>query len=121
MCIRDRLPNVFGEAPCYDTLQIAAADKDGKLKLFLSPDGRDGSIQFKASADIYAATLSGDQTIDFDLRDGRHGWVQVARGSLTVNGQALHKGDGLAVIENGLLQLSNGEDAEIILFDLEAS
>ena len=54
------------------------------------------------------------------MTDGT-GWVQVARGSLTVNGQALHKGDGLAVIENGLLQLSNGEDAEIILFDLEAS
>jgi quercetin 2,3-dioxygenase len=114
------LPNVIGEAPCYDTLQIADGDKDGKLKLFLSPDGRDGSIQFKASADIYAATLSGDQAIDFDLRDGRRGWIQVARGSLTVNGQALHEGDGLAVTQSGLLNLSNGEDAEIILFDLEA-
>ena len=115
------LPNVFGEAPYYDTLQIADSDKDGKLKLFLSPDGRDGSIQFKASADIYAATLSDDQTIDFDLRDGRHGWVQVARGGLKVNGQALVKGDGLAVSESGLMQFSKGEDAEIILFDLEAS
>ena len=115
------LPNVFGEAPCYDTLQIAPAAKDGKLKLFLSPDGRDGSIQFKASADIYATTLSDDQAIYFDLHDGRRGWIQVARGSLTVNGQELQKGDGLAATESGLLEFSNGEDAEIILFDMEAS
>jgi len=115
------LPNVFGEAPCYDTLQIAPAAKDGKLKLFLSPDGRDGSIQFKASADIYATTLSDDQAIYFDLHDGRRGWIQVARGSLTVNGQELQKGDGLAATKSGLLEFSNGEDAEIILFDMEAS
>jgi redox-sensitive bicupin YhaK (pirin superfamily) len=114
------LPNVLGEAPCYDTLQIPAADKDGRLKLFLSPNGRDGSIQFKASADIHAATLSGDQAIDFNLRNGRRGWIQVARGSLMVNGQELEKGDGLAVSESGLLQFSNGEGAEFILFDMEA-
>jgi redox-sensitive bicupin YhaK (pirin superfamily) len=114
------LPNVMGEAPQYDTLQIADADKDGRLKLFLSPDGRDGSIQFKANADIYAATLTGDQMMDFDLRGGRRGWIQVARGSLTVNGQALHEGDGLAVTESGVLQFTDGKDAEILLFDLEA-
>ncbi|MGB0577490.1 MAG: pirin family protein [Alphaproteobacteria bacterium] len=114
------LPNVMGEAPQYDTLQIADADKDGRLKLFLSPDGRDGSIQFKANADIYAATLTGDQMMDFDLRGGRRGWTQVARGSLTVNGQALHEGDGLAVTESGVLQFTDGKDAEILLFDLEA-
>lgn len=114
------LPNVMGETPQYDTLQIADADKDGRLKLFLSPDGRDGSIQFKANADIYAATLTGDQMMDFDLRGGRRGWIQVARGSLMVNGQALHEGDGLAVTESGVLQFTDGKDAEILLFDLEA-
>ena len=114
------LPNVTGEAPRYDTQQISEADKDGKLHLFLSGDARDGSMHIKTNADIYAATLQDDQHIDFILREGRRSWIQVARGSLNVNGVALHQGDGLAVHEDGLIRISGGIDAEFLLFDLEA-
>jgi len=115
------LPNVTGHPPRYETLQISDAEKDGQLKLFLSAGGRDGSMHINANADIYAATLDESQSIDFTLREGRRGWVQVARGALQVNGQPLSKGDGLAITESGGLSLSHGNNAEIILFDLEAS
>lgn len=115
------LPNVKGEAPHYDTLDIDASEKDGQLKLFLSPEGRDGSLKVKADTDVYAATLTGDQSIDFNLSAGRNAWVQVASGSLTVNGQAIQQGDGLAVTEAGLIKLNNGEDSEFLLFDLLAA
>jgi redox-sensitive bicupin YhaK (pirin superfamily) len=114
------MPNITGQSPRYETLQISDTEKDGKLKLFLSADGRDGSMQINANADIYAATLNGSQSIDFLVQEGRRSWIQVARGALEVNGLSLSKGDGLAVTESGGLSLRNGNNAEIILFDLEA-
>ncbi len=114
------LPNVQDEAPRYDRLDICPEDKDGKLKLFLSPDGRDGSIRFKANADIYAATLNGDQAIGFDMDDDRKAWIQVATGSLDVNGVTLSQGDGLAVSKSGRLEFSGGDNTEFLLFDLDS-
>lgn len=113
------IPNVENEPPNYDTMDISPEDKNGKLKLFLSPDGRNGSIRYKADADIYAATLNGDQAIGFDLAEGQQAWVQVAKGSLSVNGQSLSEGDGLAVTKSGHLSFADGEDAEFLLFDLK--
>lgn len=112
------MPNVSGATPRYDTMDIAPEEKDGKLKLFLSPDGRDGSMTIRSDADIYAATLKGDQVIDHAMADGSRGWVQVARGSVTVNGEALRRGDGLAIKKSGRLVFRDGEDAELIYFEL---
>lgn len=111
------MPNVSGATPRYDTMDIAPEEKDGKLKLFLSPDGRDGSMTIRSDADIYAATLKGDQSIDHAMADGSRGWVQVARGSVTVNGEALRRGDGLAIKKSGRLEFREGEDAELIYFE----
>ncbi|WP_229714499.1 pirin family protein [Aquisalinus luteolus] len=111
------LPTERGARPRYETKDIPAADKDGKLALFLSPEGRDGSMAIRSNADIYAATLNGDQSITFDLAPNHKGWVQVARGSLTVNGQDLRRGDGLAIEKSGTLTFEKGDDAEIVFFD----
>lgn len=112
------MPNVVGVAPRYETLDLKREDKDGKLKLFLSHDGRDGSMHMRADADIYAATLAGNQTIEFALPEVRRGWIQVARGAVTINGQRLEYGDGLAVKTGGLLSFTQGENAEFLVFDL---
>ena len=112
------MPNVTGASPRYETLDISSADKDGKLKLFLSHDGRDDSMHIRADADVYAANLEGDQTIDFTLPEGRLSWVQVARGSVLVNGQRLNQGDGLAIGQGGMIHFREGRDSELLLFDL---
>lgn len=111
------LPNVSSATPRYDTLDLRPEDKDGKLALFLSPDGRDGSMSIRADADIYAATLRADQTIDHDMAPSARGWVQVARGAVTVNGQALRRGDGLAIRDSGRLEFRGGDDAELLYFE----
>ena len=72
----------------------------------------------QADARVYAATLHGAQQIDVELVAGRKAWVQVARGSLKVNGAPLERGDGLAIDGSGHLTLSDGEAAEILYFDL---
>ncbi|MEM9581604.1 MAG: pirin family protein [Pseudomonadota bacterium] len=112
------LPKAAGTTPAYATMDLTAADKDGQLKLFLSPDGKDGSIVTQADARVYAATLSGDQVIDTALAEGRKGWVQVADGALEVNGTPLSKGDGLAIEGSGALRFAKGQRAEFLFFDL---
>jgi len=112
------LPEVENTQPEYDTVDLTPADKDGKLKLFLSKDGRDGSMKTQADASVYAATLSGDQTITQELPAGRKAWVQVANGSLRVNDTTLDKGDGLAIDGAGTLTFDQGQDAEFLFFDL---
>ena len=111
------LPKKLNTQPDYDTLDIAPEDKDGKLKLFISIDGRDGSIASLADADIYAATLKGAQKIEHVFAQDHKGWVQIARGSLTLNGTPMSEGDGMAISQNGAITLENGEEAEFLLFD----
>jgi redox-sensitive bicupin YhaK (pirin superfamily) len=112
------LPEVEDTKPAYDTIELTSADKDGKLKLFLSKDGRDGSMKTQADASVYAAELNAGQAISQNLRAGRKGWVQVAGGSVSVNGITLNKGDGLAIDGSGTLIFDRGQDAEFLFFDL---
>jgi len=112
------LPNVQGQPPRYETLDIAETAKDGRLKLFLSEDGREGSMAIKADANIYAATLKSGQVLHYDLPKGRKAWIQMARGELVVNKHTLKAGDGLSVEHGGRLEFSGGNAAEFILFDL---
>jgi len=112
------LPTTQNTKPAYDTIDLSNEDKNGKLKLFLSRDGRGDSMRSQADASVYAATLEGDQVISTDLKVGRKGWVQVADGSLNVNGITLSKGDGLAIDGSGSLTFDQGNTAEILFFDL---
>ena len=115
------MPKVRGAQPTYEVRDLTAKDKAGRLALFVSEDGREGSIKTLAPAEVYAGTFDGDQQTDFIVEDGRRGWVQVAQGALSVNGVALQEGDGLAIDAAGLVTFSGGQNAEIIVFDLEAS
>jgi redox-sensitive bicupin YhaK (pirin superfamily) len=44
--------------------------------------------------------------------------VHVARGSVELNGVLLQEGDGVRVRDEQVLNLSNGVDAEVLVFDL---
>jgi len=112
------LPEVEGTKPAYDTIELTPTDKDGKLKLFLSKDGRDGSMKTQADASVYAAELNVGQAISQNLQAGRKAWVQVAGGSVRVNEITLNKGDGLAIDGSGTLIFDHGQDAEFLFFDL---
>jgi len=109
---------VQNQAPRYETKDLSAEQKDGKLALFLSGDGRDGSMHIKADTDIYAATLKGEQSIETTLPKGRIGWVQVARGTVELNGQRLAQGDGLAIKDGQDIIFNKGDEAEFLYFDM---
>ena len=113
------LPKVQGAPPRYETSQPTRADKAGRLVPIVTEDGAAGGIATHAPADVYAGTFDGDQSARFEVRQGRRAWVQVARGHLTVNGEQLSQGDGLAATEAGMLVFADGQGAEVLLFDLQ--
>ena len=77
-----------------------------------------GSLVINQDARVYAGVFDKGASETVALGAGRHAWVQVARGSLTVNGVRLGKGDGAAISGETSLDLTFDEDSEILLFDL---
>ena len=113
-------PNVKGIVPSYEEKNFDAAAKQGKLKLIVSPDGREGSVTIHADACIYAALLSANDRLVHKLESGRRAYVHIARGSVSVNGHALAGGDALKVSSSAEIELADARDAEVLLFDLAA-
>jgi redox-sensitive bicupin YhaK (pirin superfamily) len=112
------LPAERGIAPGYEQKTFAAAEKQGRLRLVAAGDGRDGAITVHADADLYAGLLAAGDAVRLELKPGRHAWVQVASGDVSVNGEALTAGDGAAVSDEAALAVTATSDAEILVFDL---
>ena len=111
-------PDHRGYQPVYDQKHFTDADKRGRLRLVVSPDGRDGSVQIRQDNELYATVLAPGESVEHALKPDRHAYVQVARGSVTLNGAQLDAGDGAAVSAEKSLQLTGVNDAEVLLFDL---
>jgi redox-sensitive bicupin YhaK (pirin superfamily) len=111
-------PDKQGYTPAYDQKHFSAAEKQGKLRLVVSPDGRDGSVKVRQGNELYATVLAPGETVKHALQPERHAYVQVARGSVTLNGNKLATGDGAAISQEKALELTGVEDAEVLLFDL---
>jgi hypothetical protein len=111
-------PDRQGYKPAYDQKHFTDADKRGKLRLVVSPDGRDGSVQIRQDNELYATVLAPGESVEHALKPARHAYVQVARGSVTLNGEPLEAGDGAAISAEKSLQLTGVNDAEVLLFDL---
>jgi hypothetical protein len=115
------LPNARDHAPGYEQKFFASEDKRGRLRLVASATGRDGSVSLNQDADVYAGLFDGAETATFTAGPWRDLWIHVARGSLLVNGQTLDAGDGAAVSGEEELRFENGQDAEVLLFDMAAA
>ena len=111
-------PNVTGIPPSYEQKTIPDVDKRGALRLVASPDGALDSVTLHADARLYAGLFNGDEAATLALGPQRKTWVQLVRGQLNVNGHTLQAGDGAAIEAEGALQLSGGQDAEVLVFDL---
>lgn len=111
-------PDVTGIAPEYEEKRFPEADKRGRLRQLVSPDGADGSLRIHQDARLYAGLFDGTESAELPLAAGRRAWVHVARGSLVVNGQKLGAGDGLALQDEAAVRLGDGEGAEVLVFDL---
>ena len=115
------LPEREGIKPNYEQKAIPAEEKQGKLRLVASPNGGNGSnaVKLYQDAELYIAALDKADGVEHKLLDGRHAWVQVARGAVTVNGKELQAGDGAAISgEQGIQITGSAGQSEVLLFDL---
>jgi quercetin 2,3-dioxygenase len=111
-------PNVTGIDPGYEQKSFADSDKRGQLRLVASPDAAQGSVKLHADARLYAGLFDGDEEARLTLDPARLSYVQLIRGELSVNGQALVAGDAAKLVSESQLHLSDGRDAEVLVFDL---
>jgi hypothetical protein len=112
------VPAKKGIAPRYQQQYFSAEEKRGQLRLVMSPDGANGSLTINQDARVYAGLFNGTERAALSLPVGRHAYVHVATGSLSVNGQRLKEGDGLRIRQADTLEFSHGEKAEVLVFDL---
>ncbi len=113
-------PNVTGIAPGYEQKTFADAEKQGVLRLVASNEGAQGSVTIHADASIYAGLFDTTQTATLALDSTRKCYVHLIRGTLQVNGQTLSGGDAALISQESQLELANGKDAEVLVFDLAA-
>ena len=110
------VPEKTGLPPGYQQQNFPT---DAGLRLIGSPDGRDGSLVIHANVGVYAGVLGAKEVVTQPIAAGRRAWVQIVRGELRVNGQAVAAGDGVAVEgESELVVRSEAAGAEVIVFDL---
>ena len=114
------IPERKGIAPGYEQKAFPDAEKRGRLRLIGSRDGRDGSVTIHQDVDLYAMLLGEGDAVEHTIAPGRGGWVQVARGSVNLNGETLREGDGVAISTSGHLHLVGLEESEVLLFDMGA-
>lgn len=112
------LPKARGLAPSHDSRSFPIADQPGRFHQIVSPDGADNSLVIQQDARLHAGIFPKGHAETVPLGPARHAWIQVARGSLTVNGTALHTGDGAAISDEHTLELRFTDDSEVLLFDL---
>ena len=112
------VPSRAGGAPGYEQTAFAEAEKRGRLRLVASSDGAEGSVRIQQDVRLYAGLFDGSETASHAFAPGRLGYLHVARGAVSVNGRALRAGDALKFVDEPGLQISGGEQAEVLLFDL---
>ncbi|HJV24585.1 MAG TPA: pirin family protein [Aromatoleum sp.] len=114
------VPAARGLKPGYEQNHFPSEERDGRLRLIASPDGRDGSVTVHQDVRLYSALLDGGQSAEHGLAAGRIAWVQVARGEVTLNCQRLGTGDGAAVDGESAIVLGDAQAAEVLVFDMPA-
>src|SRR6516225_2690284 len=115
------LPERDGIQPMYEQKAIPAEEKKGKLRLLASPKSSNGNsaVKLYQDAELYSAELAPSQSVEHALGKDRYAWIQVARGSVTVNGQELKAGDGAALAQEPRVTITGGSaKSEVLLFDL---
>ncbi|QHM74469.1 Quercetin 2,3-dioxygenase [Mixta theicola] len=112
------VPAENGSAPGYQQTSFPEAEKRGRLRLIVSPNGDEGSLRIRQDVKIYSGLFDGDEQQTFTLDDNRYAYIHVARGAVTVNGTEFKAGDGARVRDEKALIFSGGDGAEVLLFDL---
>jgi len=111
-------PDRAGHVPSYEQKRFSEAEQRNRLRLVASPTAADGSLTIHQDAEIFLSQITKGQQVVHEVAPSRHAWLQVLRGSVSLNGHELQTSDGAAVSDETSLTIQATTDAEIMLFDL---
>lgn len=111
-------PSMRGIRPRYSDGRVKLEDKRNQWTQIVGPEGSEGTVSVNQDANIFATQLDARQTLDYTVENGRHAWLQVAKGALTVNGTTLHAGDAIATSTATHLHTVADAKTDALLFDL---
>lgn len=112
------MPGSDDAPPAYDQKEFPAEGRKNRLQLVASPAGMDGSMTIGQDARVYVADVEKDKSVDLAIEPKRSVWVQVAKGSVMVNGQKLGQGDGAGIKDEAALNITGTDAAQVLVFDL---
>jgi redox-sensitive bicupin YhaK (pirin superfamily) len=112
------LPHTVGLEPGYEQKAFSEDERRGRLRLIASEDGRQGSVLVHQDVSLLASVLPAGQEVEHAMDQARYAWIQVARGTVEVNGEKAEHGDGVIVAGESSLRIRAQQDAEVLLFDL---
>lgn len=111
-------PAVTGTRPRYNEQKVTREEKGNRWKQIVGPEGSKGAVTIRQDASIFATSLEPKQSLTFTIEKSRHAWLQVARGSLLVNGTHLRDGDAVATSRATSLHVEAVEATDALLFEL---
>jgi redox-sensitive bicupin YhaK (pirin superfamily) len=112
------MPERNGITPGYEQKLFPDEERHNRLRLVVSPEAEEGALKIHQDARLYASILDEGQRVEHPLGAGRGAWIQVARGSVEVNGKTLSEGDGAAIENETALAIVAKSESEFLLFDL---
>lgn len=112
------LPNQKNLKPRYEQKAFPIEERSGKLRLIAAKDGRDGAVTIHQDVDLYASLLNPGNVVNYQVQPHRYAWLQIAQGTVILNGEELSAGDGVQISGAEQLEISTNVGAEILLFDL---
>jgi redox-sensitive bicupin YhaK (pirin superfamily) len=112
------LPEKKGLEPGYEQKAFPPELKQGKWKVIAERMPSNGAVKIHQDVKLSVASLVAGEQITYTLAEGRHAWIQIARGSITLNGIAMKEGDGAGVSQEPELTIAAAQAAEVLLFDL---
>lgn len=114
------MPNQQNVKPSYEQKTVLAQKKQGALVLIASEQGKDDAVKIYADAKLYAGLFEQTQTASLTIDSTRKAYVHLIKGELKVNDIRLSAGDALFVSDETALTLTDGHNAEVLIFDLAA-
>jgi redox-sensitive bicupin YhaK (pirin superfamily) len=112
------IPDRPGTAPAYHQLKFSPDERQGCFRLYVSPNGEDGSMPINTDARIYAGLFRPGDSVQRLLEEGGGSWIQVVHGELRVAGLTLHSGDGVGITDAQELDIEFDAESEVLLFDV---
>jgi len=112
------MPDRTGHNAGYEQKSFAEQLEKQSWVLVASPDGQNGSLSLHQNMKLFVGKPKAQEKLNYELKSGRGAWIQIVKGNVTANGQSLKPGDGAAIIEEPVVNMTAETDAEILFFDL---